>query len=744
MSTPTADDRTAELGPPPPPPRPPLVGGDGFDRDRVARRVAIVGVVAAVVLGVLLLRLWSLQVLDVREYRAQASSNGIRSTEVPAPRGRILDREGRVLVGTRPANAIAIDPAAFPGLLEACGRDVAGPLDGRAQDERARRIAAAIEVANRLPRQRREARLAEIQRQLDGRGPTRAWRGCTREFPELRELATLAGVRVIEMEDRIHDAAATAPFDSIAIADDVDREVLFYLKERADAYPGIRVVEGTARSYRTVRGSDGRQYALAPHLWGELGSISAEQIVDQVTYRDARPGDVVGQRGVERAFDRYLRGTDGSLERRVNAFGEPEGRIVRSQAAKPGEDVQLTIDARLQAEAETALRDAIAYARGNGFRNADGGAIVAMDPRDGAILAIASYPGFDPADLAGPEGRQYWNRLVAETERSPLLDRALSGLYPAGSTYKPVTAIAAVQGRVATANELIQCSPFMDIDGQRYRNFESDVDEPMNLVRSLSTSCDTYYYELGQRLYDATPRSGRFEPQPLWARRLGFGAPTGLDIGGDASGRVPDAAYKARRFGDDPWNNRWSSGDAVLQSIGQGDVEVTPLQVARLYALLANGGTLVTPHVGYAVLGQDGTVRERLEAAPGEKVPVDPYTLAAIRRGLEDAVQDPDGTAYDAFAGFPIPVAGKTGTAEKLGKRDFAWFVAYAPADDPQIVVAAVIEEGGFGGVTTAPAVRQLLAKALGVDEATIAQIAAAQEAGVYDGPVLGAEEADE
>jgi penicillin-binding protein 2 len=357
---------------------------------------------------------------------------------------------------------------------------------------------------------------------------------------------------------------------------------------------------------------------------------------------------------------------------------------------------------------------------------------------------MASNPGFDPAILAGPGGQKYWDSLARNTEASPLLDRAMTGLYPAGSTFKPVTAIASVEGRVAKADSVIQCTPDVTIDGQTYRNFESGVNEPMNLVQAMTASCDTYFYELGKRLYEATPKSGQFEPQPLWARRLGFGASTGIDIGGDAAGNVPDAAYKKRRFGDDRVHNRWTSGDSVLQSIGQGDLEVTPLQIARLYALIANGGTLVQPHVGASVYGQDGTMREKLESAPGEKVAVDPYVLATIRKGLEGVTQDPDGTAYTAFKGFPVLVAGKTGTAEKLGKRDFAWFAGYAPANNPRLVVVCVIEQGGFGGVTSAPAVRQVMAKAFGVQEATIGQISSAEKAGVYFGPALGTDPAQD
>ena len=742
MSTPSVDDPT--MVQPPPPPERPSVTAEGFDRDRIARRVAILSGVAIAIVVILILRLWSLQVLDVQSYRAQAISNGLRSIDVPAARGQILDAQGKVLVGSRPSNSVAIDPSRFPDLLTLCGRDVAGPVDGRTANDRALGISAALTTAQALPKQQRIVRITEIQKQITGTAQIRAWAGCTKKYPQLAQLAGVAGIPVATMEDSIHAAAIRAPFDSIVLARDVNRDVIFYLKERAAQYPGVRIVEGTARAYRTSHAAHGKTYPLAPHLWGELAEVSAQQLKDQVTYRNAQPGDLVGQRGVERYFDRYLRGTNGSLQRQVNAFGDPVGPIVRSQAAKPGDNIRLTIDYGIQSAAEAALREAIAYAKTHGHPAAEGGAIIAMDPRTGAIRAMASNPGFDPAILAGPDGQKYWNTLASDTKRSPLLDRAMTGLYPAGSTFKPVTAIAAIEARVAKPDSIIQCTPSTTIDGQTYRNFESGVNEPMNLVQAMTASCDTYFYELGKRLYDSTPKSGQFEPQPLWARRLGFGSPTGIDIGGDAAGSVPDAAYKKRRFGDDRVHNRWTSGDAILQAIGQGDLQVTPLQIARLYSLIANGGTLVQPHVGAAVYGQDGTMREKLTTAPGQKVAIDPYALATIRKGLEGVTQDPNGTAYSAFQGFPIPVAGKTGTAEKLGKRDFAWFAGYAPANNPTLVVVCVIEQGGFGGVTAAPAVRQVLAKAFGVQEATIGQISSAEKAGVYLGPALGTDPAQQ
>ena len=355
MSTPRTDEPTRAYPPPPPRPVQPA-GNEQFDRDRISRRVVILALIAAALIAILILRLWSLQVLDVQTYRAQASSNGLRSIDVPAARGQILDNTGKVLVGSRPSNSVAIDPTRFPELLLACGRDVQGPGDGRSSDQRALAIAEAIKRAERLPAARRAARLQAIQLQLDGGKTVRAWAGCSKDYPQLRELAGVAGVTVAEMEDDIHRASIKAPFDSIVIAKDVDRDVLFYLKERAGQFPGVRIVEGTARSYRATRGENGKLYPMAPHLWGELGEVSADQVTDQVTYRNASAGDIVGQRGVEQHFDRYLRGANGSLQRRVDAFGDPVGSIVRSRAAKPGDNVRLTIDAGIQTAAENALR----------------------------------------------------------------------------------------------------------------------------------------------------------------------------------------------------------------------------------------------------------------------------------------------------------------------------------------------------------------------------------------------------
>ncbi len=286
----------------------------------------------------------------------------------------------------------------------------------------------------------------------------------------------------------------------------------------------------------------------------------------------------------------------------------------------------------------------------------------------------------------------------------------MTGEYPAGSTFKPATAVAAVEAGLLKADENVLCDPFRIIDGQKFRNYESEVNERMSLATALEQSCDTYFYDVGQRLYAYTQKNR--EPQPFWARKLGFGELTRVDLP-SARGRVPDARFKATYplYRDNPIYNLWTSGDAVQMAIGQGDLLVTPLQVARLYALIANGGKLVTPHIADRIEGRDAY---RFSFPAKSQVKLDPVLLATIQKGLENVVHGPNGTARKSFAGFPVAVAGKTGTAEKARQRDFAWFAGYAPAGNPQVACVAIIEGGGKGSDAGAAVVRHVLAKTFG------------------------------
>jgi penicillin-binding protein 2 len=335
-----------------------------------------------------------------------------------------------------------------------------------------------------------------------------------------------------------------------------------------------------------------------------------------------------------------------------------------------------------------------------------------MDVNTGAVRAMASWPSFNPRQTVGKGSDAYYAKLFSKKNKgTPLLNRAINGQYPPGSTFKPVTAIAAVENGLSSVSDEILCGKDLVVDGQKYRNFETDTNSYISLRTALAQSCDTYFYALGARLYQHTSKNGDFQPQPEWMRKLGFGSSTGLDIP-DSAGVAPDAAYKKKLFGKDPINNRWTSGDAVNASIGQGFVQVTPLQMASLYALIANGGTLVTPHLAQTIDDPGGQVVKQLRFKPRRKIDIDPFVLETIRSGLRGVTHDISGTAAKAFAGFPVGVAGKTGTAQKPPLDDFAWFAGYAPIEDPQLVAVAVIEQGGFGGVGAARAVRDTFAAA--------------------------------
>ncbi len=736
--------------------------------------MAVLGGTVVLVFAVLFFRLWVLQVLSADRYSTVAEASQVRTIDEPAERGLVLDREGRPLIENRPGNIVALDLSAYPTLARTCGVRSAGPPDARSARAvvRARNRAIARALPARLRAARRAAAVAASQRPS-----ARLWRGCVARAAEaeepdgargarvLRRLSRLTATPIADVEDALHAAVIRSPFEPAPLARDVERALVFYVKEHATELPGVRIVRRSVRSYP--------QKDVAAQIVGGLTEISQRQLKDAEAYPDAQAGDVVGSGGVEQAFDRYLRGKDGELALRVGADGSPTGGIVVRREAQPGKNVRLTLDLQLQRVAERALVRGIERAQTAGFTAADAGAVVALDPRTGEILALASYPSFDPNRLAGSNGARYFRQIEDQVEagdiQTPFIDRATSGLYPPGSTFKPVTAVAAVESGITSTDRPRSCPGRITIDRTRYANFESETEGDITLARALTVSCNTFFYQLGKLLYDATPnRKDGPQPQPEWARRFGFGRPSGLELP-SASGVVPDIAYKLKKanglaraglYKKDsiPYqiDKTWNSGDAVLQAIGQGDTLATPLQVAVLYSAIANGGRLVTPHLGLRVESPEGGVLGSLAKEPRRTLDIDPYLLQTIRGGLFGVVNDVDGTAFKAFRGFGQTVAGKTGTAEKAGKRDYAWFAGYAPAETstpPDIVVVAIVEQGGKGGEVAAPVVAEVLAKHFGLavpeppevtspvdqDEAArraglAADAAAADEAAAQDG----------
>jgi penicillin-binding protein 2 len=630
---------------------------------RMALRVAILGAIALAVFAVLLLRLWSLQILSGSKYEAAARDNQVRVLPIEAPRGPILDRNGRTLVTIAGSTAVAVLPTD-------------------------------------LPKQGR--------------------------YAEMRRLSMVLNVPLHKLLARL-EAGMKSPLTPVTMQVAVHEDQVDYLKEHATEFPGVKIVPTYVRKYNTE--------ALLAHVLGYVREISPAQVAaykkhykscQTAAAKDANvpcPGDRVGQAGVEQSYDKYLRGRSGEELWRVNSLGVNVGSPKITQAPQAGSPIRLTIDISLQRAAERALQYGINLAHQDGKWLADGGAIVAMNPSNGEILAMASSPTYKPSIFAGRTNAKkiapLMNPATAKADNYPGLDRVTEGLYPPGSTFKPVTALAAMQERLISPFQTIQCTPSFEVHGQVFKNWDPYVDEPMTLPQAIGASCDTYFYNLGYAFY-ALP-ADRGHPLQGWASRFGFGGPTGIDIGPEQSGLLPtpewrQATYTAKT---DPghWeiDRLWKPGDSIQLAIGQKDLLVTPLQMVRFYSLIANGGKLVTPHVLYAV-DEPGSGRHYLNPPAPKPSNVDPAALAVVRDGLFRATHASYGTATAVFGNFPIPIAGKTGTAEKVVQpqgysqpllQDQSWWCGYGPADateTPQIAVCAVIENGGHGGTAAAPA----------------------------------------
>jgi penicillin-binding protein 2 len=625
---------------------------------RLALRIGLMGMLALAVFAALFLRLWSLQILNGQQLLRASLNNQRRDVRVPAPRGPILDRNGNVLVTNRGGNAVQIWISDLP--------------------------------------KRRDVRLREIRRLA-------------------RVLEMPAGQ--IGLAIRRHRKDLLTP---VTVKTDATRGQVFYLKERADDFPGIWTVGTFLRAYP--------HQELAAHVLGYITEINPEQL-KRLRSRDYQGGDMIGQSGVEAYYDKYLRGSAGTAELRVNSLGVPITAATPMVPPHPGNAVRLTLDLKLQQAAEEALSYGIQRAHNSecyGCWFSNGGAVVAIDPRDGAIRALASYPTYSPSVYVG---RVRHHALDAEglTSRSaksmnyPALDRATDAAYPPGSTFKPVTAIAAMQEHILQPYELIPCTGSYTKNGQVFKNWDPFVNEAMTLPTALAKSCDTYFYQVGYRFYGMPASRGpRLQ---AWASRFGFGQKTGVDLGSETTGLLPTPDWRKKTYTKktDPghWqiDSLWKPGDSIQLAIGQKDLLVTPMQMARFYAMIANGGKLVAPHLLLDVEqptsnGRRGRTIPTTPPPAPEPTNVDAQALSVVRDGLYRATHDPFGTSSAIFGSFPISISGKTGTAEKVIDpgdgiaRIFnqAWWCGYGPTDSPDLVVCAVIENGGHGGDAAAPA----------------------------------------
>ncbi|HWC11448.1 MAG TPA: penicillin-binding protein 2 [Acidimicrobiales bacterium] len=613
-------------------------------------RMGVLGVVVVSLFAAMLVRLWYLQVLAGPTLRVEAEQNSVRLIVTEAPRGRILDRNGNILVDNRTVDAVTVR-----------------------RDE-----------VNRNP-------------------------------GLLPRLSALLAVPEEDLRKRVADDRFTL-FKPVPVAEDVPKEKLIYIREHQDEFPGVGAVHLTRRNYP--------HGTLAAHVLGYIGQINDRELEPRRT-AGYKAGDTIGKSGVEAAYETDLRGQPQIEKLEVDS----KGRVLRTLGVQPavqGHDVQLTIDLDIQRVAEESLQQGLersrrAYDRDTAkFFLTGAGSVVVLDPRNGSVVAMASNPTYDPREFVDGISESRFAELQDPAGYFPLNNRVLQGLYAPGSTFKLVTALAALQNGVVSPRDILDDRGSITVGGETKRNAGGQVNGRIDLTRAMTVSSDVYFYEMGKRMWEAR---GRYGPTPMQdtARSLGLGSPTGIELPFEAGGRIPDAESRKRLHDANPEafpTRDWYTGDNMNLAIGQGELAITPMQLTNAFAAFANGGTIYAPRVASTVLDVNHNVVRQIEPHATRTVDIPAAFRLPLLRGFEGAVADPDGTAFGAFAGFPLdtfPVAGKTGTAQVSGKQDFALFTAFAPSGNPGYVVTVVMEEAGFGAQAAAPVARRVLEVPAGV-----------------------------
>ena len=546
-------------------------------------------------------------------------------------------------------------------------------------------------------------------------------------------LAELLAIPPDEIHERLDDPRIS-PYTPVVIATEVPIETITYLEEHRAAFPAVEATRVPVREYPNG--------PLMSHVVGYTGEINDEELESRGE-QDYQLGDTVGKAGIEASYESDLRGQP----RRVRIEVDSQGRPVSSEVEReqvPGHDVALSLDLDVQRVAEAALQQGIETARdqidrsgGTGYFRAPAGSVVVLDARDGAVVAMASNPTYDPREFTEGIPTDLWDRLNDPANHFPLINRAVQGQYAPGSTFKLISSIAGLESGIVSAGTGVNDPGEYQCADTTFENAGGVANGTVSMPEALRVSSDVYFYKLGCDLY----RRG-FDPATVQytegiggdaiqdtARKYGFGSPTGVALSSEAGGRVPDATWKKSVHEERPDAfpfELWLPGDNVNLAVGQGDFLTTPLQLAEAYAAFANGGTVYQPRLVDRVLddpgrgGQPTVVRDEPSTVKGP-TDLNPEHRAAIMSGL--AQVPASGTAASAFSGFPIeefPVAGKTGTAQVTGKQDTSLFVGITPVDAPQFVVVAVIEEAGFGASVAAPTVRAVIEHLVGLSPSPI------------------------
>jgi penicillin-binding protein 2 len=651
---------------------------------QLALRVAVLGGVALALFAIIFFRLWFLQVLSGDEYLVQARENRTRDVRIQAPRGEILDRNNKVLVANRYSNVVQLEPQQLP---EQTLEDAAEW--GQKAGERQRR-----------PKGKRGAPVPY---------PPIATPDLERLY---RRLGNLLGMRPETIHKRVIQKLAQLPYSAVPIRNDVPNSIRGYIRERQEQFPGVSVERVYLRQYPRDH--------LAAQLLGYVGEISPDEL-KQRRNRGVKQGTIIGKAGLEYQYDRYLRGRDGAKVLKVDANGRfVSDEPVAEREPIPGRQLRLSLDLDLQASGQEALRQI-----GGGLP----GAFVAMNPRNGQIYAMGSYPSFDPEELfVKPISQERFNALTSESVGAPLVNRAVSGTYASGSVFKPISALAGLDKGVITPEQVQNDPGCIDIGNPPVEkcNAKKTPYGAVDLRRSLTVSSDVYYYRVGLWLYSA---GGQVLQK--WAKKLGLGRSTGIDLPEERRGLIPGPEWRAEMNAKERKCRKtnkgrpcyvldirdYNPGDNANLAVGQGEVQISPLQIATAYSAIATGGRVPRPHLGMEILDRNGRLVQTIDPGSSRKVKIEKSWQDAIMDGLRGAASSDGGTSAAVFAGWPhdrLPVYGKTGTAETHVEGvayDQSWYAAYVPHKAKPIVVVATVERGGFGAEKAAPIVRRILAK---------------------------------
>lgn len=493
----------------------------------------------------------------------------------------------------------------------------------------------------------------------------------------LQRLSNLLQMPVAEINAKIK--ASENFYEPIMLKNNLDQQMVTKIEEQRRYMPEVMLSVQPIRNYP--------YHELAVHALGYVGEVSSYEI-EQGLFKNITQGSLVGKAGLEKTYDKYLRGEDGAFMEEVDVAGNVVKHYDSVQPV-PGKNLKLTLDYQLQKELEEFTDKHLAYLRNSGIApGARAAAVIAIDPRNGAVRAMVSRPGYDPNWFVHGISSKNWNSINNDTN-FPMNNKVITGEYPPGSTFKIVTGSAAFELKKVGLNEPIFDGGFHPMV-PTMGNAGGEVLGWLTFIKALAMSDNVYFYELGYRV--------GIDNIEKYAHIFGFGERTGIDLEGESKGLVASKKVKRKI-----WNEDWRLGDTFNAAIGQGFNLTTPIQLSVMLSIVANGGTKYQPYLVDSITNSDGSLFEKPKRAEGKHIDVSQQTIDYIRMGMSATTQEGGTASY--FAGLPKPIAGKTGTAENSHGRDHGLFVAYGPVDDPELVVVCIVEQGGFGSIAAGPIV---------------------------------------